>query len=318
MSKDQIKQVAIQVGRKVFEAIYNYSARVCRDEASFRRWRRRATIVALGFAMFMSMIGEGHAMSVWCANCSTSFSQKLQQAYEYITQTAVVQNLAQVKQVYDTTVKELREEVEQTIHQAMLVKQTYDDLQYTVKNSVKMGADMVNRVKGAYTDLVKVADGMYTTKAGSLAVDDMFNRITDGATAIKRAASITDSLDAMEDSWQNWKKRNEAVVQDVFTVTYDQLHSMAQNSDEVNNLIDSLVKDADDAQLQKAVQNGVAMSGLAVNELRDMRFLLNTQAQMQAQEHFDDMKAHNNNMEMIDKLWGIDDFKASNRALNGN
>ena len=232
-------------------------------------------VFALGsvFLFWLVMTVNAGAVTVVCANCSTEWTQMMEQST----------NLEQLQYMLST----YREAITQTTQQIELVRNNIQQYQNMLKNTLSLPGDLINQVKGEFARLAKLTNEIRGLKADILATGEVFDNLYPEMEMIRNMAGGDSDVDVKE-LWERWSKEGDSAARATFQVTGSQLKDLAENSEALDRQIDNLLS-TPEGQMQ-AIQSGNSLAAMQVSELRQLRALMAVSIQASTQAAMRDAK----------------------------
>lgn len=226
----------------------------------------RFTLICL--VSFMVFAGNASAKSVYCTNCSTRFTQALDR----------VTNLKQLDQL----VSQYKEDIQQTAHQMMMVKQNIEQLADMARNTKNLDPSMLSALKHRFMDL----GGLVTKTAHQRGEADTLVRLYqtlyptyDEMGRLVRHDTPEANAEALR-RYQEWSNQVDGSVMATFRVSGSQLEELA-GSDEFEAHVQDLLNSPEGRM--EALQAANQLSAMQIEENRKIRTLLATSIQSQSQ-----------------------------------
>jgi len=198
---------------------------------------------------------------VTCTNCSTVFTQLLEQAT----------NLEQLSTMTD----QYSEAITQTAQQIQLV-------QHAIQNTMQLPQAMRGELAGQMTQLANLTSQLRTQRGDYTALAQVFNRLfpEQSTFADLTAASTAEEIEAANQQYRQHQDKWSATVDEASLATYQlsgrQLQDLA-DAGNLENYVQSLL-DSPDGQM-KAMQAGNQLAALQLQEQRELRELVATSSQ---------------------------------------
>jgi len=198
---------------------------------------------------------------VTCTNCSTVFTQLLEQAT----------NLEQLS----TMTNQYTEAITQTAQQISLV-------QHAIRNTMQLPQAMRGELAGQMTQLANLTSQLRTQRGDYTALAQIFNRLfpEQSTFADLTAASTPEEIDAANQQYRQHQDKWSASVDEASLATYQLTGRQLQDLSDAGTLetyVQSLL-DSPDGQM-KAMQAGNQLAALQLQEQRELRELVATSTQ---------------------------------------
>jgi len=198
---------------------------------------------------------------VTCTNCSTVFTQLLEQAT----------NLEQLS----TMTNQYSEAITQTAQQIQLV-------QHAIQNTMQLPQAMRGELAGQMTQLANLTNQLRTQRGDYTALAQVFNQLFPAQSTFSNltAASTPEEIDAANQQYRQHQDKWSASVDEASLATYQLTGRQLQDLSDAGTLetyVQSLL-DSPDGQM-KAMQAGNQLAALQLQEQRELRELVATSSQ---------------------------------------
>jgi P-type conjugative transfer protein TrbJ len=243
-------------------------------------------LCALTFVvLFASLAAPAWSFPVTCTNCSTSWTQVMEQ----------ITNLEQLA----NAVKTYQEAIEQTRQQIQILQTTIQQYENMLKNTANLPQNMLGEMRGTFGQLAQLTNSLNLQKGDYMALGEVFDEIYPGLDIIKGLAGGDGDM-TVDEVWQKWSEEVDRAALSTFQVTGNQLRDIAENSENLDDQISRLLS-TPEGQMQ-ALQSGNSLAALQINELRQLRMLMATNIQMTTQMAMKDEKRGQLSKEQIDHI----------------
>lgn len=241
---------------------------------------------------------SAYAMTVTCTNCSTNMVQILDR----------ITNMEQLTSL----MKQYQEAVEQTRQQIEMVRQNVEQYQNMLQNTARLPAELMGELNGNLTRLASLSNTLKTQRGDIVALGEIFNNLFPeqgilGDLAGADPAGIEAANAQYRQEWDKWAKSVDAASQATFQLSGQQLADLQSDSSRLQQHIDSLLS-TPDGQM-KALMAGNQLAALQVQEARQLRELMATQAQSSLASQMKSEKEAQMEQEMWRKLTKTDGLK---------
>jgi P-type conjugative transfer protein TrbJ len=198
---------------------------------------------------------------VTCTNCSTVFTQLLEQAT----------NLEQLS----TMTNQYSEAITQTAQQIQLV-------QHAIQNTMQLPQAMRGELAGQMTQLANLTNQLRTQRGDYTALAQVFNQLFPAQSTFSNltAASTAEEINAANQQYRQHQDKWSASVDEASLATYQLTGRQLQDLSDAGTLetyVQSLL-DSPDGQM-KAMQAGNQLAALQLQEQRELRELVATSSQ---------------------------------------
>lgn len=217
--------------------------------------------LALIVAVVVMVGAETEAKSFYCTNCS----EKWMQALDRVTN---VNELA-------TLTQQLDNEISQTAYQLQMVQQNVQRYELMMKNTKGLSPDMVRRLSGELRHMGSLVRQLEVRRAEAAAARRYYNEMYP-----EQAAFGGMTTHEYQKQWDRWASESDRANRETYSLSAQQLNDLG-NSQEFEAHVDELLA-TPEGQME-ALQAGNKLSSMALQESRELRALLATQAQEQAQ-----------------------------------
>ena len=220
-------------------------------------------------ALILSLsAAPAHALTVTCTNCSNVVTQML----ERITS----------MEELSTLMNSYQESVMQTAQQIRMVQQNIEQYANMVQNTMQLPSNLVNELKGSLTRLANLSSTLRTQRGDMVALGQVFmnlfpEQLLFGDLAGASPAQVEQANARYEAEWNKWAANVDQATQATFQLSGQQLADLQQDPERFQSYIDNLLSTPDGQQ--KAIMAGNQLSALQVQEARQLRGLMATQAQ---------------------------------------
>ncbi len=225
----------------------------------------KSIIITLALLVSFS---QAHAIPVVCTNCSNSLMQQLER----------VTNLEQLKNI----VSQYHEAIMQTQQQIQMVQQNIEQYANMIKNTAQLPANLVKELSGTFTKLASLTNTLKTIRGEAVALGEIYNNLFPDQASFGELALSGDLVSSnaqYRQYWDSWSAQVDQAAQATFQLSGQQLNDLQQDSAKLQQYIDELLSTPDGQQ--KAIMAGNQLSALQVQEARQLRELMATQAQSQ-------------------------------------
>ena len=210
----------------------------------------------------------GHARTMWCANCSTSFTQSLERA-------TGVSQLAELR-------SQLWEATTQTAQQIRMVQQNIEQYANMLQNTAQLPANLVNELKGDFTRLASLSSNLQTQRGDMMAMEQIFMNLFPEQSLFSELAGaspaqVEQANARYEAEWDKWSANVDRATLATFQLSGSQLADLQKDPQRFQQYIDNLLSTPDGQQ--KAIMAGNQLAALQVQEARQLRELMATQLQ---------------------------------------
>ena len=262
--------------------------------------KRALMSCVLALLLVLATVSPGNTLVVYCTNCSEMFTQALER----------VTNLSQLQ----TLVSQYQEAVTQTIEQIEMVANQVKQYQNMVQNTVKLPAQLINKVTGTFKQLASLTKSLQTQAGDIAAMGSIFTEIYGDSDFLKGIAKAgtgtTRTVNAQyQAKLEEWSSETQRASKAAFQVTGEQLDDLMNNAGDFDSHVSDLLS-TPDGQMQ-ALESANELAALQLKEARELRTLLVTSTQANIQDR---MKAEKQDelrstwwqeMTKTDKLQGI-------------
>lgn len=238
------------------------------------------------------------AKAVWCVNCSDKFTQALER----------VTNVAQLKSM----LKAYDEYVNQTMQQIEMVRQNVQQYANMVQNTARLPENLIGQATGSFSRLAQVTGTLRTLRGDVSALGQIHQALYLTQDGLRGITSVVPSQmvqhnQQYQQKWDEWSKRVDEASQATFQLSGQQLQEMQQDSGKFQKYIDDLLSTPDGQQ--KAIMAGNQLAALQIQELRQLRELLATEAQSKLASQEKSEKEGQMSEEMMRKLTDMSAFE---------
>ena len=262
--------------------------------------KRALLSLCVSMCLVLATASPGNTMVVYCTNCSEMFTQALER----------VTNLSQLQ----TLVSQYQEAVTQTIEQIEMVANQVKQYQNMVQNTIKLPAQLINKVTGTFKQLASLTKSLQTQAGDIAAMGSIFTEIygnSDFLRGIAKAGTgTTKTVNAQyQAKLEEWSSESQRASKAAFQVTGEQLDDLMGSAEDFDSHINQLLS-TPEGQMQ-ALESANQLAALQLKEARELRTLLLTTNQADIQDR---MKAEKQDelrstwwqeMTKTDKLQGI-------------
>lgn len=196
------------------------------------------------------------ARTVYCSNCSERFTQALDR----------VTNVEQLRQL----AKDYEQSIQQTAHQIALVQNNIEQYANMVQNTVSLPQNLLTQAKQDLNRLASLTTSLNTQRGDLAAMSEIFGVIYPGFMAL--GDLFADPATSLTGLWDEWTKATDTAAEALFQFTGSQLNELANDSNALNNHIDSLLA-LPEGQMQ-ALQAGNNLAALQIEEMRQLHELV--------------------------------------------
>lgn len=226
---------------------------------------KKLFLVMTMLALFAS---STQAIVVTCTNCSNSLMQSLDR----------VTNVEQLSSL----LKQYQEAVEQTRQQLTMVQQNVEQYETMLQNTATLPANLINELKNNLTRLASLSSVLKTQRGDIVALGEIFTTLFPeqaffGTLAGASSEQVEEANSRYREEWDNWAESVDQASQATFQLSGQQLADLQRDPDQFQQYIDDLLSTPDGQQ--KAIMAGNQLSALQVQEARQLRELMATQAQ---------------------------------------
>lgn len=219
-------------------------------------------MILIAAATAMVVIGaETEAKSFYCTNCS----EKWMQALDRVTNVNELSTLTQ----------QLDNDIAQTAHQLRMVQQNVQRYELMAKNTKGLSPDLVHRLSGELRMMGSLVRQLEVRRAEAEAARRYYNEMYPEQAALKGL-----NQQQYQQQWDRWSAESDRANRETYSLTSKQLNDLG-NSADYEAHVDELLS-TPEGQME-ALQAGNKLSSMALQESRELRTLLATQAQEQAQ-----------------------------------
>ncbi len=235
--------------------------------------------ILLATTLSLILLGNNaHARVVYCTNCSDRFTQALER----------VTSLSQLQSMY----KDYAEQLTQTMQQIEMVRQNVEQYANMVKNTLALPQNLIAKVKGEMGKFAQITAQLQTLRADVQAMGNIFNELYPSDNIIDDLINVSPTgiigTNHTIDTYINsMAKQVDTATQATFQISGTQLKDL-EMSGELESYIDDLLS-TPEGQMQ-ALMSGNQLASLQLQEGRQLRELLATQAQSQVASQMKDEK----------------------------
>ena len=227
--------------------------------------KKHIVLILAALALFAA---PAHAITVTCTNCSTNLIQLLDR----------ITNVEQLT----NAIKQYQEAVEQTRQQITMVRQNIEQYENMLQNTAQLPANLVNELKNSLTRLANLSSTLRTQRGDIVALGEIFTNLFPeqalfGTLAGASPEQMEEANARYRQEWDKWAKSVDQASQATFQLSGQQLADLQQDPARFQQYIDNLLS-TPDGQM-RAIQAGNQLSALQVQEARQLRELMATQAQ---------------------------------------
>lgn len=242
---------------------------------------------SLGSTVLMTCLlaSPVQAVVMTCTNCSTEWTAAMDQ----------ITNLEELK----NTVLQYEEAIRQTLNQAQMIANQLNQYKTMVQNTINLPQNIINQTKGRLKELAQLTKSLKLQKGDYMAMGQVFDKIYPGLDIIKGLAG-GDASKSISEVWNEWSAEVDRAAQATFQVSGQQLDDLANDSEALDNHIDSLLT-TPEGQMQ-AIQSGNSLAAIQIDEMRKMRMLMATNIQMTTQMAMKEEKRGQLSKEQIDHI----------------
>jgi P-type conjugative transfer protein TrbJ len=246
-------------------------------------------IILLSIISMLLNASPARAVStVTCTNCSNLVTQML----EHITG---IEQLSALK-------NQVSEAVTQTAQQIRMVQQNIEQYANMLQNTAQLPMNLVNELKGNLTRLASLSSTLLTQRGDMVALGQIFMNLFPEQSLFADLAGASPEQVAQANAryvaeWNKWAANVEQATQATFQLSGQQLADLQQDTERFQQYIDNLLS-APDGQ-QKAIMAGNQLAALQIQEVRQLRELMATQAQSALASQ---MKGEKES-QMLQELW---------------
>jgi P-type conjugative transfer protein TrbJ len=225
------------------------------------------TFASLTVAMLLAFVfvPKSNAYTVYCTNCSDTFTQQLQQALAN-------NQLVQLIQMLNQSVVQTEQQIQMVITQI----QQYENM---IKNTLQLPMDAYNNIKGLYSSYAKLTDRLNTIKGDFTALAEVFQQDYPELDLMKEMALGNSEL-SVSDYMDNMTKKTDQAIEAAFQVTGQTLHDIVQNADMLEAQIEDLLS-TPEGQMQ-AIEAGNQLAAIQIGETQRMTTVITTALQSDA------------------------------------
>lgn len=245
--------------------------------------------VFLSFASTIFMLCvlavPSQALTVACVNCSDNWTQQMER----------VTNLEQLKNMLNT----YHEAIQQTQQQIALVQSNLQQYQNMIQNTVNLPKNLLNQVKGQFSQLAQLTNKLNLQKGDYLAMGQVFDEVYPRLEILKNITSGA-GVKEVKEVWEKWSTEVDRAAQATFQLTGSQLKDLGDNSEALDRHISDLLS-TPEGQMQ-AIQSGNSLAAIQIDELRQLRALMATNIQAATQAMMKDEKREQLSVEQREYL----------------
>jgi len=226
------------------------------------------SIILLTILSILLNTSQARAMVVTCTNCSNMVTQML----EHITG---IEQLSALR-------NQVSEAMTQTAQQIRMVQQNIERYENMLQNTAQLPSNLVNELKGSLTRLANLSSILRTQRGDMVALGQVFMNLFPKQSQFSDLAGATPAQVAQanaryEEQWNTWAANVDQATQATFQLSGQQLADLQQDPERFQSYIDNLLSTPDGQQ--KAIMAGNQLAALQVQEARQLRELMATQAQ---------------------------------------
>lgn len=227
--------------------------------------------IIVAFALsFVFLTNTASAYTVYCTNCSDKFTQAIER----------VTNLEQLQSM----LKAYDEYVMQTMQQVEMVRQNVEQYTNMIQNTVQLPQNLINEVTSNFQKLAQVTNTLSTLRGDVSALGQIHQSLYMGQDGLRGIVStapkqMSQHNQQYRQEWDKWSRRVDDASKATFQLSGAQLQEMQQDSSKFQSYINDLLSTPDGQQ--KAIMAGNQLAALQIQEMRQLRELMATQAQSQ-------------------------------------
>jgi len=214
----------------------------------------------VGVIVSLLIAGTSQAVTVFCTNCSDRFMQALDRTT----------SLSQLTELYSQT----SNAITQTSQQIAMVRNM-------IQNTMQLPSALRNELSGQLVKLASLTSQLRTQRGDFTSLGQIFNNLFPDQSmfmdiANAGPADIEAANKKLQTHWDTWSRSVDQASEATFKLSGKQLADL-ENSGEMQSYIDQLIA-TPEGQMQ-ALQSGNQLAALQVEEARQLRELLATNAQ---------------------------------------
>jgi len=264
--------------------------------------KRFLVVLLVTFVFLYSCIA--YAIPVECVNCSDNIVQALNQI-------TTLEELGQLISSYE-------EQVEQTLKQIQMVQNQIQQYENMVKNTIKLPAQLLNKVTGTFKQLASLTSGVQNQVGDIAALGDVFKQVymnKDFLKGIASAGTVSGGgINAIRQQnaqyYQKWQAMNaeiERASQATFQMSGQQLQDLVQDADGFDAHISSLLNTPEGAV--QALDSGNQLAALQIQEARQLRTLMLNSVQAVTQKDMSAQRREELRMEQQREMYNTDKLR---------
>ncbi len=247
-------------------------------------------------ALWLASLGNAQAITLWCANCSTEWTQMM----DRITN---IEDLRYMTMEYSESLK-------QTFQQIELLKNNIQQYQNMLQNTENLPQALISQITGDLGTLASLTRSLNTQRADVSAMGAMYDELYPNQEYYQEFASmgreeLTDGNILINTEFDEMSQRIDEATRATFQLTGQQLESL-ENSGELESYINDLLQ-TPTGQMQ-ALASANQLSSLQLQESRQLRELLATQVQSAASVQARDEKERQLSEEAAREIMDMSDF----------
>jgi len=208
------------------------------------------------------------ALTFVCANCSTNLVQML----DRITSMEQLQNI----------IAQYKEDIQQTAAQLRMVQQNIEQYANMVQNTISLPQNVLKEIQNNLTQLATLSSRLRTVRGDAVAMANIFANLFPDQSFLadlagKGPEAIEKATQEYEAAWNGWSKQVDQATEATFQLSGMQLDDLQKNPAKMQSYLNELLS-TPEGQMQ-ALQAGNQLTALQIQEARQLRELLATQAQ---------------------------------------
>ena len=209
-----------------------------------------------------------NAITVTCTNCSNMLMQALDR----------VTNVEQLS----TLANDYKESITQTAQQIRMVQQNIEQYQNMLQNTMRLPETLLNELKGSLTRLAHLSNNLKTLRGDITSLGQIFLNLFPGQSlfgdlAGASPAQVAEANARYEAEWDKWATTVDQASQATFQLSGQQLQDLQSDPERFQQYIDNLLSTPEGQQ--QALMAGNQLAAIQVQEARQLRELMATQAQ---------------------------------------
>ncbi len=253
--------------------------------------------VALAILLSFTQVSKSYALSVYCANCSNMWTQALDR----------VTNVEQLK----TMTLEYAEAVKQTYQQIELVKNNILQYENMLKNTENLPKNLINMLSNDLSKLALTTNSLSTMKADVSAMEAIYDNLYPSQEYYGDLSGLgfeyqEDNNVIINTEFDAMSMRIDDATKATFQLSGKQLNDL-QNSGELQSHINNLLS-TPTGQMQ-ALSSANQLASLQIQETRQLREMLATQAQSNLATQVRDEKEKQLSKELAREIIDMSDFE---------